>query len=373
MLRIAFRVDASLQIGSGHLMRCLALADALRQDGAECHFVSRQQAGDLQELVHERGHTMHPLPHGAPGFVPDASASCPLPRHAAWLGCDWETDAEQTAAILGWLRADWLVVDHYAIDARWHARMAPHYDRLLAIDDLADRPLRCDMLLDQTFARSPSDYRARVPAHCRLLCGAQYALLRPQFHALRESSLARRQNAAVRQILVTLGGVDQNNVTGQVLDALMESGLGHDVRFIVVMGASAPWLTQIRAQAAAMPWPVEVMANVENMAQLMSESDLCIGAAGSTAWERCTLGLPTVMITTAANQSQIASALHEAGAALAIGTSDAADFATRLQAGVRCYTDHPSARLRASAAAAAVADGMGTQRVARYLLSKVYT
>ncbi len=369
MRKIAFRVDASLQIGSGHLMRCLTLAEALRdKDAAQCHFIARAHPGHLLEQIWDRGFELHSLPPGSSGFVPDASDGQALPAHAAWLGCDWQTDAGQTALILESLHPDWLVVDHYALDARWHAMLAPYYRRLFAIDDLADRPLLCDLLLDQTYARSPADYQPWLPTACQVLCGSEFALLRPQFNALREQSLARRTAPQLRQLLVTMGGVDKNNVTGQVLDAIRQSKLALGCQVTVVMGITAPWLAEVQAQAATLPWPCRVLVNVGNMARLMADSDLCIGAAGSTAWERCTLGVPSVMAVTADNQNSIAQALDASGAAISLGSSESPQFAARLQAAIGHFADNAEALRLASIAAAAITDGKGTDIVSDKLL-----
>src|SRR5690606_18584980 len=131
--------------------------------------------------------------------------------HAAWLGCSWQEDAIQTAEVLEELRPEWLIADHYAIDARWHAEVAPYHGKLLVIDDLADRRHLSDVLIDQTYARDPEDYRHCVSQTCRLLCGSQYALLRPEFAMLREQSLQRRMTPRMDQLLVTMGGVDKDN------------------------------------------------------------------------------------------------------------------------------------------------------------------
>src|SRR5690606_2585434 len=145
--------------------------------------------------------------------------------HSHWLGATQTQDAAGCVPILAKLNPDWLIVDHYALDARWERALKPHYRKLMVIDDLADRPHQCDLLLDQTFGRDAEDYQTWVPANCRLLCGSHYALLRPEFAALRPYSLARRATPQLRQLLITMGGVDKDNATGQVLEALRASQL----------------------------------------------------------------------------------------------------------------------------------------------------
>ncbi len=357
---VVFRADASLDIGTGHVMRCLTLADALRARGATCRFVCRAHPGHLIEQIRQRGFETTALPSASTETSGPAADGTALPAHAHWLGADWQTDAEQTRAALRDERVDWLVIDHYALDARWERSLRGACRRLMVIDDLADRPHDCDVLLDQNLGRSAADYAALVPGGCIVLVGPQYALLRPEFAALRPDSLARRESAQLRRLLITMGGVDKDNATGTVLDALRRCPLPADCRITVVMGPHAPWLEPVREQAAEMPWPTEVLVDVRDMAGLMADSDLAIGAAGTTAWERCCLGLPSISMVLASNQKAGAVALSDAGAVLLApeGGAFATAFAKCIQEVSR--TDGLAAL---SAAARTVTDGAGTMRL----------
>ena len=371
-LQIAFRTDASLQMGSGHVMRCLTLADALRAKGAQCHFISRAHPGHLMEVIRQRGYTVSSLVTAVPQAQAAIKNSAVTvqesqqnqqhePAHAAWLSNTWQTDAQETAAVLASLQPDWLVVDHYALDQRWEDALAADCRQLLVIDDLADRPHRCDLLLDQNLGRQPQDFAALVPTHCQVLTGPHYALLRPEFAALRPYSLQRRQaQPFLRQLIITMGGVDQPNATGKVLQALKTSALPQEIRITVVMGLTAPWLQSVRELAAQMPWPTEVVVNVNDMAQRMADSDLAIGAAGSTSWERCCLGLPTLMVVLAENQQLGAQSMEAAHAARLIGA--VSDIATQLPLAVAELIESER-QGRMSLAASAVADGRGVEKV----------
>jgi UDP-2,4-diacetamido-2,4,6-trideoxy-beta-L-altropyranose hydrolase len=371
-MKVAFRADASLQMGSGHVMRCLTLADALKAQGADCHFISREHPGHLLEVIRQRGYKVNNLvmhtqysQAAIKNIVNEASILQQEPAHAAWLGSTWHTDAQETAAILISLQPNWLVVDHYALDQRWEEAFSPHYRKLLVIDDLADRPHRCDLLLDQNLGCQPAHYAQWVPAHCQVFTGPQYALLRPEFAALRPYSLQRRQaQPALRQLLITMGGVDQPNATGQVLQALKTCALPTACQITVVMGLTAPWLQNVRELAAQMPWPTEVVVNVNDMARRMADSDLAIGAAGSTSWERCCLGLPTLVVVLAVNQQAGAQALEAAHAARLTGT--VSDIATQLPQAVRELIDskHQS---RMSLAASAITDGRGVEKILKVM------
>jgi UDP-2,4-diacetamido-2,4,6-trideoxy-beta-L-altropyranose hydrolase len=279
------------------------------------------------------------------------------------LGVDLDLDAQQTVAALDDTPVDWLIVDYYALDARWEQVLKAHCKKLLVIDDLADRPHVCDVLLDQNLGREATDYASLVPEHCIVLAGPRFALLRPEFAALREYSLQRRKMATIKHLLITMGGVDKDNATGQVLNALNNCNLPPDLRITVVMGPHAPWFAQVQAQAAQMPWPTKVLVGVDNMAQLMAESDLAIGAAGSTSWERCCLGLATIQIALAQNQVTIAQALSNVGAALMLQVEIIAQTLPGLIGSMtsadKLYT--------ISAASSAVTQGKGAALVSDYI------
>ncbi|QEA40910.1 UDP-2,4-diacetamido-2,4,6-trideoxy-beta-L-altropyranose hydrolase [Pistricoccus aurantiacus] len=355
---VVFRVDASLTIGTGHVMRCLTLADALREQGAECHFLCRAHPGHLIEAIRAQGFDTDTLPLQPETL--EERQDTPRLAHADWLGASWQEDARWSRELIEGLRPDWLVVDHYALDRCWEEAVLPPGCRLLVIDDLADREHRCDLLLDQNLGRQADDYAGLVPERCTRLIGPRYALLRPEFACLRETSLARRAMPRLKRLLISMGGIDKDNATGTVLDALGDCPLPEDCRISVVMGGNAPWLAQVKDQAATMPWPTEVAVNVTDMAERMVQADLAIGAAGSTSWERCCLGLPTLMVVLAVNQRIIAGALQAMGAGGLIGGSDTLRFA--LPEALRALLT-PNTLTTMSRAAADLTDGQGLTRL----------
>jgi len=319
-MNIVFRVDASIEMGIGHVMRCLTLADALRDKGAQCHFVCREHPGHLIDLIIDQGHQAYLLPLcQTDNYADDGQTESSQLAHAHWLGCDWPTDVRQTVDNIGHLKADWLIVDHYALDEHWEQQLRPFCNKIMVIDDLADRHHDCVLLLDQTFGRLAKDYERLVSAGCTILTGAKYALLRPEFAELRDYSLTRRKTGQFKNLLISMGGVDKDNATGVVLRSLKKTCLPKKCHITVVMGVNSPWLEDVKSCAEALPWQVEVKVNIKNMAQIMADSDLAIGAAGSTSWERCCLGVPTLMIVLADNQEVIASALQGHGAATTLG------------------------------------------------------
>lgn len=355
-MNIVIRTDASLQVGTGHVMRCLTLADVLQLAGAKCHFICREHSGNLIAQIRHRGYMVSVLPKGAQALSAD-ELTC---GYAASLGADWAADAEQTKISVGEVVVDWLIVDHYAIDARWEKALRPLCRKLMVVDDLADRPHDCDLLLDQNLGRDGSDYSKQVPDDCTILVGPQYALLRPEFAILRDDSLRRRAVSQFKHLLITMGGVDQVDATSKVLEALQNCQLPGDLRITVVMGLHAPALERVQSLAKQMRQPTEVMVNVNNMAQLMVDSDLAIGAAGCTSWERCCLGLPAVIVVLAENQRKGAIALEQSGSVKLLDSVDA--IPSTLRSMLRLYATTDALRIF-SQNSGLVTDGQGASRV----------
>lgn len=314
-MKVAFRVDASLQIGTGHVMRCLTLADALAAQGADCLFICREHQGNLIEQIRNKGYRVHGLPTldsvGASLLAIKTTSDEISPAHSHWLGSTQVEDAAACTAILAEVNYDWLIVDHYALDTRWELTLKPYYRKLMVIDDLADRPHLCDLLLDQNWFGDDTlkRYYERVPTHCKCYLGPEYALLKPEYVQLRASMSPR--DGAVRRVLVFLGGSDPTNQTGKVLTALMLPSL-EQLYVDVVIGQNHPDAKGIIAQVAAHS-RITLHQGLPTLAPLMAYADLMIGAGGSTTWERMCLGLPSIVISIAANQTNTNVALMKAG------------------------------------------------------------
>lgn len=327
-------------------MRCLTLAHALRDAGHQITFISRQLQGHLCDYIELQGFSIARLP-------------CPavLEQTQDWLSVPWERDARETAGILNELpRTSWLVVDHYCLDARWEDTVRTQAERILAIDDLADRQHDCDLLLDSNYGRDAMDYLKLVPSNCRLLIGPRYAMLRREFSEWRERSLARLR-WPINRILISMGGVDRTDATSMALDALDANPRTVDAEKNVIMGQHSPWLTKISRQAANMPH-THVHVSVGNMAEFMANSDLAIGAAGSTSWERCCLGLPTLAVILADNQRLSASALDAAGVQVTVGEQGVMN--SRLAERLSQLDEHAMTNM--SLQARALVDGFGVRR-----------
>ena len=364
-MKITFRTDASLQIGTGHVMRCLTLADALQEAGAQCHFICREHPGNLIELIRQRGFGVSVLPLTVESVVTPEQRVETQPNYASWLGVDWNIDAEQTKVGVGETAVDWLVVDHYALDVRWEQMLRPVCRNLMVIDDLANRAHDCDLLLDQNLGRDERDYGQFVPKSCSLLVGPQYALLRPEFAALRDESLRRRAIPQFKHLLISMGGVDQVDATGKVLEALLDCHLPEDLYITVVMGPHAPWLARVQMLAKRLPQPVVVKVNINNMAQVMAASDLAIGAAGSTSWERCCLGLPAFLVVLAENQMEAAANLELAGAINRLYLDK--DFGNQIQNKLQHLINQNGQLRQMSISASKITLGKGADQIRSYM------
>lgn len=335
-----FRADASPVIGGGHVMRCLTLADALTEAGWRCGFAVR---GGSLETVPALGRSAHEVHVIEPEEADEAN----------WLATRWPDGG------------DWLVVDHYQRDSRFEAACRPWARRILAIDDLADRPHDCDLLLDQTPGRAEADYAGRVPKGCRLLLGPQYALLRPAFAVLREAALARRKaGSEPARLLVSLGAGNPHDVIGPVLEGIGQSGIAAEVDVVLGAAANRP---AVEGLADRLPQTVRIHIDAPNMPELMSAADLAIGAAGTTSWERCCLGLPTLLIVLAENQRENADALCRAGAARRV-SNGLGTTARQIADALRALAADPGVGAEMADRCATMCDGLGTTRALLSLL-----
>jgi UDP-2,4-diacetamido-2,4,6-trideoxy-beta-L-altropyranose hydrolase len=344
-MNVVFRSDASSALGSGHVMRCLTLAEELRRRGATVAFVCQVRDGDMCDAIAARGFGVFRL-------------------NISVLEASWERDAAQTQAALQMAEVvpEWLVVDHYDLDRRWETILRRQARHIMVIDDLANRPHDCDLLLDQNFD-SPlhRSYARLLPAATRLLLGTEYALVRAEFEQHRPCALARR-TGQLRRILITMGGTDPANDTAVALAGLATQaadGVGLDV----VIGAGNPHREAVRKLCADNP-RAELHIQTSRMAELMMRADLAIAAGGSTTWERCVLGMPALVTIQSADQAPIAKAVAAVGAHRVLGSSKdvtAQDYGRAIQA---LTADE---LVRMSTISATLCDGRGTQRVATHL------
>jgi UDP-2,4-diacetamido-2,4,6-trideoxy-beta-L-altropyranose hydrolase len=281
------RADASTEIGSGHIMRCLTLSDSLSRTGAHIKFICRTSPGNLIQKITSSGYEVIPLPE----TIPYGSEADFLQRTLAGLP-----------------PADWFIVDHYALDKKWEVSFAPYYKKCMVIDDMQDRSHHCHLLLNQNILRAENSYWGLIPDFCQALIGPEYALLRSEFAEHRET--LNRNFEHPRNILISMGGSDTFNVTLLILESL--SSLSNcDIEVKVIAGVQYPFYDDLISRD--FPFNVSIGRNTDDMAVLMVWAHLSIGGGGTTSWERCCLGLPGIAIVIADNQLNIARALDEEG------------------------------------------------------------
>ncbi|MCW8328229.1 UDP-2,4-diacetamido-2,4,6-trideoxy-beta-L-altropyranose hydrolase [Photobacterium sp. SDRW27] len=310
-MKIAIRVDASFHIGSGHVMRCLVLANALRKEGHSVQFASRAQKGDMIEFVRRQGFSVCELIQPEQWQEPAHTAD-----YKAWLQVSELDDSlsfiEQVEAV------DIVVVDHYGLNKLWESQVRNHYScRIMAIDDLA-RDHDCDLLLDQTYGRTGGSYQHLFVSSARLLLGCEYALLNPFFAQSRERAIERTElPVQAHRVMVSMGGVDSPNATLAVLHALSaRKKLIESVT--VIINPQAPHYGEVLDFVTQHSNWIKQCDFVDNMAQLMLDHTIAIGAPGTTSWERACMGLPNIIVPLADNQQTICQNLTDAGASIAV-------------------------------------------------------
>lgn len=356
-MNVVFRVDASAHMGTGHLMRCLTLAEALHECGAQTRFICREHKGNLISLLQQKTMPVTVLP------APAASDTTPSEDYAAWLSVTQAEDAGQTIEALNGEKPDWLVVDHYGLDVKWEQRLRPHVSKLMVIDDLANRHHDCDVLLDQNYsAESERRYAGLVPDVCRLLVGPRYALLRPEYAAYRRALRAR--DGQIRRVLVFFGGSDPQNMTGLVLEALSQTEL-RNLDVDIVVGANNPHRELLEKKAGERQ-KATIYGPRYHLADLMVQADLAIGAGGVTTWERMCLGLPTAVISIAENQRPACEALARAKLIQYIGDFRKART-TDLVDALKGWIGNRERLLVCSIQNQLLVDGLGVLRVAEVL------
>lgn len=357
-MNVVIRADASITIGMGHISRCLALAEEFRCIGARVHFVSRVAKGQESWQIEESGFALHRLSMCADNL--EADQTCYETRLCGFV----ENDAKGTLEIIKSLDddTDYLIVDHYGLDACWERALYASVKRIVVIDDLANRPHNCNLLVDPNPNRTIKDYSNLLPSNAKVLCGLDYAMLRPEFSIYR-SGLANRRSSLKRinRILLNFGGSDQKNYTLQCLKALARSKRSYSVD--VVLGVLNPHVNAIAALAKTSE-NVRLHLDTQVMAKIMMDVDVAIGAVGTTAWERCCIGLPTIICPVSDNQQIFAQWLGHAGVGI-VSDYDSIGDPDRLEAMldlIEADYDHMSTN------ALMLVDGKGAKRIREEIL-----
>lgn len=334
---LLMRVDSSVEIGTGHAMRCLALAQGWRDAHGRVSVVTAEMLPAVQERFEREGLETIPLAV-EPGSTADAAATAALAR-------------DRDAA--------WVAVDGYRFGGAYQETIRAGGSRLLVFDDYGHAgEYSADLVINQNASASERLYRHRAP-HTRLLLGPRYVVLQRTFRSRKPRE--DPPPAEARNLLVTMGGVDPKNATGRVLRELERAGL-RGVRVQVVAGSSHLHRSEVEAAATASPLEVRVERDPPDMAEIMAEADLAIAAAGTTSWELAYLGVPSLLLAVADNQRDVAQSLDRAGAARSLGSYDGLTEDAIARA-ARELAQAPTVRGEMSRRARALVDGQGVPRV----------
>ncbi len=361
-MRVAFRVDSSSLIGSGHLIRCLTLANELRSRGAEVLFLSRAHPGHLMERIEKASFSLCHFP------APQAQSVSNPNDYGAWLGVTQEQDAAQTLRALDNQRYDWMIVDHYGLDVTWEKAVRPLVEKILAIDDLANRYHDCDVLLDQNYFgdKTFTRYQNILSEPCKCLLGPDHALVQPEYAQLR--TILPPGDGQIRRVLVFFGGSDSTEQTGKVLKVLSHSDFSR-LAVDVVIGANYPNPEEIKTLVSQRPGTA-MYQNLPTLAGLSARADLVIGAGGATTWERMCIGLPSLVISVAENQDEPTESLTADGFQESLSKGMNASSTDWHQA-ILGLINEPAKVLGLSRKASNLVDGLGAKRVACILFGKL--
>ena len=311
------RADVNKAIGIGHVMRCLALAEWLYPHNVRPLLLTKYSNKLIESKVS--------LLKGKIIYLPESSSSpSDTYFHSKWLNGSETEDAKLCIDVIEneiqkiGKSPLFIIVDHYALAAPWEKKISA-YAPILVVDDLSDRPHECKWLIDQTFGKSDADYLSLVPDSTKLMIGPQYALIRKEFTAVAKLFKRNLPNTEVR-VLLTLGGVDKNNDISKVLFFLKACKDISKKKIVttVITSNSNPNINDLQETVGRLKDTL-LLVDVNNMAELMATHDVCIGAAGSTSWERCVMSLPTLSIVIAVNQKIIAKNLADADVILDLG------------------------------------------------------
>lgn len=360
-MNIVFRTDASLIIGSGHVMRCLTLADALREKGHQVLFICRKYSGNLIDHILKKNFPVKELFFDDVELYDTQEYSNHYDR---WLWVSPQQDADETILILKSAPVDWLIVDHYSLGFDWEKQLRTAVNQIMVIDDLANRKHDCDILLDQNLQIKPNRYKNLVPETCELLLGAEFVLLRSEFFKFREQCI-RKKIKHLNHILVFMGGSDFNNITEKALNAILQSKFYGKVS--VVFGKNSCYANYLEKLFSACAF-ISFYKNIQNISELIIQADLCIGAAGTASWERCYLGLPSIVIAVAENQMCTAQALESLGAARYLGNAEEISV-NMITAAINDFIIDPAQLEKIAVVAREQVDGFGKTRILEKIMA----
>jgi UDP-2,4-diacetamido-2,4,6-trideoxy-beta-L-altropyranose hydrolase len=342
MANFGFRVDASLEIGHGHLMRCLTLANELKKRSNECFFITNKLDPYLKDKALSMGHEIYNLP------TPNAQ------------NFNWKKDALLTQEILKKISVSWLIVDHYLIDKKWETIQRKNSKNIMVIDDLLNREHECDLLLDQNIGRTNLDYCNLVPQSASLIAGLNFSLIGEEFLKMREESIRARNSYSLNNILVTMGGSDPKNLTTKALKDIAKTNLNSESTISVILQKKSQNVSVVKSILKNLPFASHLFFDVDDMSKILAAQDLVIGAMGISVWERCCLGIPSISMVVEDSQDFVAETLHLSRASIVVNRSYSDGYS--IQSAIDYFSSSKNLKYTSEIAANLV-DGQGAKRV----------
>ena len=349
-MNILFRTDASIEMGIGHITRCLCLAKSLARRNRHCEFLTTDNGGIATAMITKAGFTCNQI---------TTSVLCTQSQLK---------DAEETILHLKSKTYTWVIVDSYLLDEIWEMQIRPYTSKILVIDDILNRRHSCDLFLDQN--PPIGTLQTQIPLVATKLLGPEFALIDDRYADLRENSLFKKKSLTLNQITISFGGTDPLNLTCQVLELMTQVKLPSNCSVTVVMGKAFPWKQEALKLANKLANKLDISAkcvsDISDLPELLTTTDLAVGAAGSSAWERACLGVPSILFVVAPNQQRIIEAVCAVGAAV---RADAGNFVNKLNALIA--SDFQSTLSIMSANSSALTDGKGAHRVVEALSREI--
>lgn len=349
-MNIVFRVDASSAIGTGQVMRCFTLAkalqaQALQKEGCTVSFICTKTIGNMGDWLKQH-----------------------FPLYTLPACNSWEEDNRQSCEILSQIpgKIEWLILDHYGLDYRWETHIQQKVLKIMVIDDLADRIHNCHILLDQNLHEGwKTRYEDKVPKSCLQLLGTAYVLLNPIYPQFKTS--IQERTGEIRRLLIGYGGSDPTHETEKVLSVI--KGLKRRDFFIdVVVGKMNMRLAEISKFMMNIP-RLQLHVHPDHVAHLMAVADMAFGAGGIMTWERCYMGLPSLVTVVVDNQRSMTEYMHHQKAIHNMGWHEQVKSES-IETSLNYYLDHPNSVLEMSRVAQEIVDGKGVERVVKCLLER---
>jgi len=355
--KVLIRVDASKEIGTGHFMRCLSIAEELLKLEAEIIFLCEKIPSNYVNLLN-----LKKIKHIKINNIKSILKKKGELSHSWWLSVTQQEDAIACQSQLNGREFDLLIVDNYALDYRWERLMRPLTKTIFVIDDLADRKHDCDILLDQNyFVNGAARYKKLVPKKCKLLLGPKFAIIRKEFRLFRKN--IDEMTGVIKKVYIFLGGIDKNNLTLKIIKSILSLN-NINLSLDIVVTSQNPNLKKI--EMYCLPRGLSLFKDPKDIAKLMSKSDLAIGAGGASSWERCCIGLPSIVFSIADNQKLIVNNLRKKKVIMNMG--DAANYNEILF--LNCIEKlilKPKKIIKMSQSAQKLVDGYGMDRVLKKL------